>query len=278
MNVIDCRYRPDTEDWMQSFIRNPAYAEYITVTGFGRKAGRDIESCVRQLQELGIRKALVTGRDVESTYAVEQSNGLADACAAAYPSLFVGIHGYDPHKGMTAYTAMKRAFEEKRSHGASIEPGMAKCAVSDPKYYPLYALCCDHDLPVLVTTGLAANLRGVALEHTAPALLDRVAVDFPDLRMLISHGGYPWVTETIGVCARHKNLFMDFSSAANKPCGELYVNAANDILSEKIVFASASPFADVDKALKQVLEMGFSGETLENILYRNAQKLLKCAL
>ncbi|MDL2209325.1 amidohydrolase family protein [Desulfovibrio sp. OttesenSCG-928-O18] len=275
MNVIDCRYRPDTKEWMDTFIRNPVYAEYVRLTGFDRKPTRDLASCVRQLEQLGIKKALVTGRDIESTYASWHSNDLVDECVAAYPALFIGIYGYDPHKGMAAYTSMKRAFAKKKSLGASIEPGMAKCSIADPRYYPLYALCCDHDVPVLITAGLSPNMPGVTLEHSAPVHLDKVATDFPALRMLVSHGGYPWVNESIAVCMRHENIFMDFSSAANKPFGDLYIKAANEYLPERFVFASASPFADVDKALSQVLAMGFSENALENLLHRNARRLLK---
>lgn len=275
MNVIDCRYRPNTHAWMATVLDNPVYAEYVKMTNFRHKTARDIESCVRELRRLGIRKALVTGRDIESTYGVKPSNDLVDECVGAYPSLFVGVHGYDPHKGMKAYRAMKRALEEKRSRGASIEPGMAKCSVDDAKYYPLYALCCEYDIPVLVTAGLSPNMPGVVLEHTAPVHVDKVATVFPELRMLVSHGGYPWINETIAVCMRHKNIFLDFSSAANKPMGEQYIKAARDCLAEKIVFSSASPFADVETALSQVLAMDFGENVLENILYRNAQRLLQ---
>ena len=145
MNIIDCRYRPNTPEWMATFTRNPVYAEYVKLTDFDRKPTQSLAACAAQLGSLGIGKALVSGRDIESTYASPSSNGLVDACVAAFPDLFIGIYGYDPHKGMQAYKAMRQAFAEGRSLGASIEPAMAHCALDDARYYPLYALCCDHD-------------------------------------------------------------------------------------------------------------------------------------
>lgn len=273
MKVMDCRYRPTTAAWMDTFVKNPVYAEYVKITGFDRKPVKDLDACVAQLAGLGVEKAVITGRDIESTFAAPSSNPLVDASVAAYPSLFIGVYGYDPHKGMKGYRAMKKALEEKRSAGASIEPGMSKCPVDSALYYPLYALCCDHDVPVMITAGLSPHMPGVLLDATSPARLDRVASDFPELRILISHGGYPWVNETIAVCMRHGNVFMDFSSAYNKPMGEQYIRAANDVLSERFVFSSANPFADVDKALSGIMQMGFGREALENILYRNARHL-----
>ena len=32
MNIIDCRYRPNTPEWMATFTRNPVYAEYVELT------------------------------------------------------------------------------------------------------------------------------------------------------------------------------------------------------------------------------------------------------
>ena len=164
MKVMDCRYRPTTAAWMDTFVKNPVYAEYVKITGFDRKPVKDLDACVAQLAELGVEKAVITGRDIESTFAAPSSNPLVDASVAAYPSLFIGVYGYDPHKGMKGYRAMKKALEEKRSAGASIEPGMSKCPVDSALYYPLYALCCDHDVPVMITAGLSPHMPGVLLD------------------------------------------------------------------------------------------------------------------
>lgn len=273
MKVMDCRYRPTTAAWMDTFVKSPVYADYVKVTGFDRKPVKSLDECAAQLRELGVEKAVITGRDIESTFATPSSNPLVDASVEAFPSLFIGVYGFDPHKGMQGYRAMKAALREKRSAGASIEPGMARCPVDNALYYPLYALCCDLGVPVMVTAGLSPYMPGVLLDSTAPARLDKVASDFPELRMLISHGGYPWVNETIAVCMRHRNLFIDFSSTAGKPMSEQYALAASGSLSDRFVFSSANPFADVDKALAGVMNMDLTEETRRNVLYNNARKL-----
>ena len=91
---------------------------------------------------------------------------------------------------------------------------------------------------------------------------------------LVSHGGYPWAGETIAVCLRHRNIYLDFSSSINKPGGELYVKAANDCLADRFVFSSANPFVDVDKALEQIGRLGLSDEARDSMLHKNALHLI----
>jgi predicted TIM-barrel fold metal-dependent hydrolase len=68
-----------------------------------------------------------------------------------------------------------------------------------------------------------------------------VARDFPELRILLSHGGYTWVNETIGVCMRHRNVYIDFSCVDNKPMSECYAKAANEYITDKVPFLQRLP-------------------------------------
>lgn len=275
MNIIDCRYRPATAPWLETFVGNPVYAEYVRLTGLDKTPVTSLEACAARLRALGIGRAIVTGRDVESSFGAPPSNALADAAAAAFPGLFVAVHGYDPRKGMAAYRAMRAALADGRSAGASIEPAMASVPADDALWYPLYALCCDHDAPVLITAGLSPHMPHVYLDMTAPGRLDRVATDFPELRLLISHGGYPWVSETIAVCLRHENVFLDFSSTSGKPLAELYAAAAAGPLAGLCVFASGSPFTDVETALKRVLDLPLDEEARAALLHGAATRLFR---
>ncbi len=273
MPIIDFRYRPSTRETMDSVIANPVYAEYIIITNFAARPVKSLEACVAQLRELDVVKAVVTGRDCESTFQAPSSNPYVLACMRAAPDLFVGYYGYDPHKGMTAWREFRAALDQGM-RGASIEPCMAKCCVSDARYYPLYALCCDHNVPVCVTAGLSPFMPGVALEHMAPLAIDRVARDFPALRLVISHGAYPWVNEAVAVCMRHKQVYLDFSTCETKLFGEYYIKAANEYITDKVLFASANPFVDVAVAVARYKTLDFTPEAREKILSANAARLL----
>lgn len=273
MPIIDCRYRPSTQETMDSVINNPVYAEYITITDFTTRPVKSLSSCIAELQKLDIVKVIITGRDCESTFASPHTNAAVLECMSLAPQLFIGFFGYDPHKGMVAWQGLKSAVEQGMK-GASIEPCMAKCCVADAKYYPLYALCCDYDIPVSITAGLSPFMPGVVLEHMDPRYIDRVASDFPSLRVLISHGGYPWVNEAVAVCMRHRHVFMDFSTCESKLFGEFYVRAANEYITDKVVFSSANPFVEVGKAVQRYAALELTPEARQKLMYDNAAHLL----
>lgn len=193
MKIIDFRYRPSTRASLDSVIKNPVYCEYIKKTDFCSRPEKSLPECIDELRGLDIAKAVVSGRDIESTYAIQSTNDDVLQCMAAAPDLFIGFWAYDPHKGMTAVRRFRKAVLEDGIRGAAIDAAMAHCAVDDAKFYPLYAMCCEFDIPVIMTAGLSPFMPKVVLDSTDPRHIDRVATDFPELKILLSHGGYPWV-------------------------------------------------------------------------------------
>ncbi|WP_443659963.1 amidohydrolase family protein, partial [Desulfovibrio sp.] len=205
-----------------------------------------------------------------STYAIQSTNDDVLQCMAAAPDLFIGFWAYDPHKGMTAVRRFRKAVLEDGIRGAAI----AHCAVDDAKFYPLYAMCCEFDVPVIMTAGLSPFMPKVVLDSTDPRHIDRVATDFPELKILFSHGGYPWVLEAIALVLRHSNVYMDFSTCESKLMGQNYIQAANEYITDKVVFASANPFVEVHKAVEKYQRLDLTEECRRKLFYENGMKLL----
>ena len=78
--------------------------------------------------------------------------------------------------------------------------------LTDRKMYPLYAKCVELDVPVSVQVGHV--LETMPSDCGLPIYLDRVACDFPELRILASHTGWPWVEELISVCYKWDNVWF----------------------------------------------------------------------
>lgn len=277
MPIIDFRYRPSTRESIDSVMTNPVYAEYIKLTDFPTRRVQSLDDCIAELKRLDIVKAVVAGRDCESTYATPATNDSVLACLRRDPELFIGFYGFDPGKGMAALRGLRAAVEQDGMRGAAIDPCMAHRSVADAKYYPLYAACCEYDIPVIITAGLSPFMPGVALEDMSPRAVDLVARDFPELRLLISHGGYPWVGEAIAVTMRHKHVYLDFSTCESKPFGEHYIQAANTSIADKVLFSSANPFVEVEKAVRKYQELELTPETREKLFYRNGLRFLGLA-
>lgn len=274
MKIIDFRYRPSTRASLDSVIKNPVYAEYIKRTDFCTRPEKSLDECVTELRSLDVVKAVVSGRDIESTYAIGSTNESVLECMARDPDLFIGFWAYDPHKGMQAVRRFRKAVTEEGIRGAAIDAAMAHCAVSDAKFYPLYAMCCEFDIPVIMTAGLSPFMPKIVLESTNPAHVDQVATDFPELKIILSHGGYPWVLETISLVLRHTNVYMDISTCEKKLMGDQYIRAANEYITDKVVFASANPFVEVAQAVKNYEKVDFTEECRRKLYYENGARLL----
>ena len=117
-------------------------------------------------------------------------------------------------------------------------------------------------------------MAGAIIDHVAPRYIDIVARDFPDLEIVISHGGYPWVNEAITVAERNRNVYIDLSEYEFSPLAEAYVQAANTMIGDKILYASAHPFVDFKDALTTYDKLDFKPEVRQKIMHDNAAKLL----
>jgi hypothetical protein len=103
--------------------------------------------------------------------------------------------------------------------------------------------------------------------------IDQVASDFPELPILVRHAGWPWVREAIAVAMRHRNVYLELSLFYDFPGVEDFVKAANFIVPDQVVYASAYPVAPLS-TLDKFKELPFHREVLQKILYANACRFL----
>lgn len=279
MSIIDFRYRPATREVLDSVALNPVYKEFCSRTPFLAQPVTSLPEAVQELLELDVRKAVITGRDIESTYASMPTNDQILQYMRHAPDLFLGFYGFDPHKGMSAVRALRHAVEEHGFTGAAMDPAMAHLPVSDRKLYPLYTVCCELSIPLVATTGLSPFMPGVVLSHTAPCHFDQVATDFPDLRLIISHACYPWVDEALAVVMRHDQVYLDFSAVEAMPgVRESLLQAALAPLTRhKVLFSSASPFVQIRQAVQCYHDLELPAAAQEAIMHGNAATLLNLA-
>ena len=274
MSIIDMRFRPATRETLQGILTNPLYQSFSAATHFDQRPARTLDEEVAMLRDLDVVHAVVTGRDIGSSVNTVSTNpGMLDSIQK-YPDFFTGFYGIDPLLRMTALRAFRKAVREYGVRAATLDPAMSGVPVNGALYYPFYAACCEEGIPVAVTTGCSCGMPNVVIEHHAPWLIDRVATDFPELTIIVSHGGYPWIMEMIGVATRHQNVYIDFSACTMLYNMEQYVQAANRQLMGKIVFSSAHPFDHIADTLKLYASLPFSPEAREHVMYANAAKIL----
>lgn len=73
---------------------------------------------------------------------------------------------------------------------------------------------------------------------------------------------------------RNRNVYIELSEYEFSPMSEAYVQAANTMIADKILYASAHPFVDFREALNTYRQLDFKPEVRNKIMYENAAKLL----
>ena len=274
MAIIDFRFRPNTKETLDGIGTSPMFSGLCKLINFPTMVPQSLPEVVADLKTHNVVKAVITGRDCETTYGAKSNNQSVLDFVAAFPDMFIGFSGVDPHKGMNGIRDLEKSVKSQGMRGAAIDPYLAQIYVNDAKYYPVYAKCCELDIPIIITTGPATLVPQAIMDHVAPRYIDVVARDFPELKVIVSHGGYPWISEMINVAQRNANVYVDLSEYERSPLSEAYLQAANTMISDKVLYASAHPFVDFKTALKTYSELEFTPDVREKVMYSNAAKLL----
>jgi len=275
MKVIDFRFRPNTPEIISGIQNSKMFKGLCESIDFSKMKPQTLNEVVADLDRYNIEWAVITGRDCETTYGSKSNNKSIAEFVSAYPNKFIGFVGIDPHKGMKAIEELKVSVNDLGMRGAAVDPYLAHIYANDAKYYPIYSKCCELDIPIVFTTGPATLVPNTIIDHVAPRYIDIVARDFPELKIVISHGGYPGVNEAIVVVERNRNVYMDLSEYEFSPMSQAYIQAANSMIADKILYASAHPFVDFRQALQTYeKKLPFNTDVRQKIMYNNAAKLL----
>ena len=274
MKVIDFRFRPNTPEIINGISQSAMFKRTCERINFDQRKPENLAAIVAHLDKLGIELAVITGRDCETTYGSPANNPEVLKFCRAYPQKFVGFWGIDPHKKMAAVAEIEDAVKNKGMKGMAIDPYLAHIPPSEARFYPLYSKCCELGVPVIITMAPPMDVPGAVLEYSRPADVDKVARDFPELVIVMSHGGYPFVGEAVYTCLRNQKVYMDISEYERAPMVNIYIEGMKAMIGDKVVFASAHPFIEVSEALAAYGHFGLPEATLENVMHKNAERIL----
>jgi predicted TIM-barrel fold metal-dependent hydrolase len=111
--------------------------------------------------------------------------------------------------------------------------------------------------------------------------VDDVAVDFPELKIVASHAGWPWVLQMVAVAWRHPTVFMDLAGMRarhlSKPGSgwEPLLNYGNSVLRDRVMFATDWPMLDMKTAIAEWRALPVKADVIDDWLGGNAARLLK---
>ena len=266
---------------MKAFLGMVMYAQIDRTERMARGIGMTLPRSVRErsfelmlgeMDEAGVQVGVVPGR-ISPVLGTIEAGDIA-AIVARRPDRFIGYAGIDPVDRRNAISAIDAAVKMGMK-GVVIEPGLSSnpMHLDDARMYPLYAHCEDLKLPVLF---MAGGNAGPDVTYTSPEHIDRVARDFPDLKIISGHGNWPWAAQMIHVCYRRPNIWLspDMYIFGGMPGAQDYINAANGFMAERFLFATAYPLLPFRDGLDTFLKFPLKESVIDRLLYRNAADLL----
>jgi predicted TIM-barrel fold metal-dependent hydrolase len=152
---------------------------------------------------------------------------------------------------------------------------------NDRSAYVLYEAIAETGLPALFhtgQTGAGAGMRGgnsMRLKYSNPMYIDDVAVDFPDMPIILAHPSFPWQEEALSVATHKPNVYIDLSGWSPKYFPKILIQYANTLLKHKMLFGSDWPAIAPDRWLADFEKIEIKPEVRPLILKENAAKLLK---
>ena len=189
----------------------------------------------------------------------------------------------DPARGQAGVREARRLIRDYGVRGFKFHPSVQAFYPNDRAAYPLYEVIAEHRLPALFhtgQTGIGAGMRaggGVRLKYSNPMLLDDVAVDFPDMPIILAHPSFPWQEEALSVATHKPQVYIDLSGWSPKYFPPILVQYANTLLKHKVLFGSDFPVMTPDRWLADFAKIPVKDEVRPLILKENAAKLLHLA-
>ncbi len=173
----------------------------------------------------------------------EIPNALLADYVKRHPENIVGFAGIDPTDPQQAIHDMQEAANDLALKGVALSPAAQNFHPAHTNAKACYDVASQMGLPVLFHTGLR-NGPETVLQYAQPILLDEVAREFPNLKILIAHMGFPWTNETITLLAKHANVFSDISWLLHQPwqAYQALLSAYQYGVTEKLLFGSGFPY------------------------------------
>jgi predicted TIM-barrel fold metal-dependent hydrolase len=174
-----------------------------------------------------------------------------------------------------AIDTLARYVSDHGFKGLRIVQWLWELPCTHPLYYPLLAECVRLDVPVCLQVGHTGPLR--SSESGRPAHIERIALDFPDLKIVCGHIGYPWTTEMIAVATKFPNVYIDTSAYVPKRYPPELVSYMRGHGRRKVMFGTNYPMITPDVCMAQLALLELDAETEACFLRRNAAGLFKLA-
>lgn len=276
--IIDFRVRPPFGGYLNTHMYRDRQRTAWMAGNLGHRPPRALAEAswsifLEEFEAAGLDLAVVPGRRAEPSMGEVPNEDIARLVREG-AGRFVGLAAVRQGTPEAA-DELEHAIRDLGLVGLALDPGYGDKPryADDPVLKPIYDRARRLKIPVMITV---SGNAGPDISHGNPVPVDRVAASYPDLQIVMAHGGWPWVPQSLGVAFRRPNVWiLPDIYAVNMPGARDYVDAANGFLQDRILFGSSYPFLPLEGALSGYRALPFRQKVLEKVLGGNAARLLR---
>jgi predicted TIM-barrel fold metal-dependent hydrolase len=274
--IFDMRLRPPYGSWLNNRIYTYT-GYYPSHQGYPRPRSaldKSIDLLIQEMDESGITCGLIPGRssnvwgDVDNQDIVELSR--------KYPGRFYGLWGLNAGKPKRSAREITTAIQQPGIVGVALEPTLdtgGPIKIDDATLNPIYEAAQSARVPLSISI---SGMMGPDLSYADPIAIQRVAVRFPDLKIIVSHGAWPWARELVAIAYFCLNVYVSpdqYLNTPNMPGSEAFIQAANVYLGSRLMWGSSYPSRPLRESVEDFKKTAIPAETQQKILYDNAAEL-----
>jgi predicted TIM-barrel fold metal-dependent hydrolase len=266
---------PIVDVWMQHpnlrFINHPMFESLRQWMGMGVFTEEiPVEATLARMDEAGVYKGLICAWWGPSGPLI--TNEEVAALVEQHPDRFAGVASVDLYHPMHAVRELRRLVKDHGFVGVRQVQWYWNLPPTDRRYYPVYAECVELDVPICLQVGHTGPLCPSEPGRPIP-YIDEVALDFPDLRIVCGHVGYPWTQEMIAVATKHRNVFIDTSAYTARRFPRELVDYMRANGKKKVMFGTNYPMITPSRCLEGLDGLELDNERRELFLFRNAERV-----
>ena len=244
------------------------------------------EALLREMKKSGVAASIVlpsyprVGISVHTP--LERILSLTDGIPGLYPLGSIDILSHT-QKDVVRIEDLLKA---KRIFGVKLYPGYQHFYPSDKRCIPIYKICSRYRVPVVFHSGdtLGTSEERPHVKYAHPIHIDEVAVDFPDLTIVMAHLGNPWLVDAAEVIYKNKNVYADISglvvgTSLKSPYGVLMKKRIEELVAyaggDKLLYGSDWPLASMKEYIQFAKSLKISTKDRERMFAKNAMHIFK---
>jgi predicted TIM-barrel fold metal-dependent hydrolase len=200
----------------------------------------------------------------------------AQTALRKHPERFIPSLSVDPNDGMAGIRRIVEMHERFGIRACTAFPSgcSPQVPIDDRRFYPVYAKCCELDIPIFVCAGVPGPRLPMAAQHVER--LDGVMYDFPELTLVTRHGCEPWTALAVKLMLKWPGLHYSTSAFAPRYYPADIVAYANSRGADRIIYAGYFPMGlSLDRIFRELPAVAFHDDVWPGFLRDNARRILK---